>query len=179
MKYFSIFLVFLFLMPTFGYASDLTLFGGFHRPGKITLGETLDGVYAARPLLTDPKNFGVFGGRFFYSNTPIGIEYTVAYSPSFLEERANALIYNANLRANLLPGPFSPYVTAGVGGIRAGGQGPGSFGNKLTFNYGGGVRLGLIGPLSGRVDVRGYSVRGVESQSLNVIEVSFGIVFAF
>ena len=96
----------------------------------------------------------------------------MAYSPNFVESQANAFIYNVNFRASLLPGPVTPYVTAGVGGIRAGGDGPGAFGNKFAFNYGGGLKLGLIGPIEGRFDLRGYSVRGIQDQNLNLLEAT-------
>ena len=180
MKYFCRFLALLFLMPVGLGASDLTLFGGRHHPGKINLQPSAGAIgSAAVQLLTDPKDFGVFGARLHRSNLPIGAEFTLAYSPNFIESPANALIYNVNLRASLLPGPVTPYVTAGVGGIRAGGDGPGAFGHKLALNYGGGLKVGLIGPIEARFDLRGYLVRGVQDQSLNLIEASVGIVFGF
>ncbi len=180
MKYFCRFLALLFLMPVALQASDLTLFGGFHHPGKITLQPSAGAIGSvAGQLLTDPKDFGVFGARLYRSNLPVGAEYTVAYSPSFIDSQANAFIYNVNLRASLLPGPVTPYVTAGLGGIRAGGDGPGAFGNKFAFNYGGGLKVGLIGPIEARFALRGYSVRGIQDQSLNLVEASVGIVFGF
>lgn len=180
MNYFCRFLSLLFLLPVSLHASDLTLFGGFHHPGKITLQPSAGAISSATgQLLTDPKDFGVFGARLYRSNMPIGPEFTVAYSPSFVESGVNAFIYNINLRASLMPGPLTPYVTAGIGGLRAGGTGPGAFGNKFAINYGGGVKLGLVGPLEGRIDLRGYSVRGIQNQNLNLIEATVGIVFGF
>ena len=180
MKYFCCFLALLFLMSVGLQASDLTLFGGFQHPGKITLQPSAGAIGSATvQLLTDPKDFGVFGARLYRSNLPIGAEFTLAYSPNFVESQANAFIYNVNFRASLLPGPVTPYVTAGVGGIRAGGDGPGAFGNKFAFNYGGGLKLGLIGPIEGRFDLRGYSVRGIQDQNLNLLEATVGIVFGF
>jgi len=180
MKYFCCFLTLLFLIPVNFKASELTLFGGYHHPGKINLQPSAGAIGSATAkLLTDPKDFGFFGARLYRSNLPIGAEFTVGYSPSFVERKANAFIYSVNLRASLLPGPLTPYLTAGIGGIRAGGAGPGAFGNKLAFNYGGGLKVGLIGPIEGRFDLRGYSVRAIQDQSLNLIEASVGIVFVF
>ena len=179
MKHFCGFLVVLFVVSSSAHAADFTLFGGFHRPGKLTLGQALNTATPDLGILTDPKDFGVFGARLFRSNTPVGAEYTVAYSPNFLDSNANALIYSVNLRANLPSPVISPYVTAGIGGVRAGGSGPGAFGNKLAFNYGGGIKITLIGPVGLRIDARGYRVRGVEDQSLNLVEATIGLSYSF
>ncbi len=179
MKHFCGFLAVLFVVSSSAHAADFTLFGGFHRPGKLTLGQALNTATPDLGILTDPKDFGVFGARLFRSNTPVGAEYTVAYSPNFLDSNANALIYNVNLRANLPSPVISPYVTAGIGGVRAGGSGPAAFGNKWAFNYGGGLKITLIGPIGLRIDARGYRVRGVEDQSLNLVEASVGLSYSF
>ncbi len=179
MKHFCAFLLLLFTVSSSAHAADFTLFGGFHLPGKLTLGRALNAGTPDLEVLTDPKNFGVFGARLFRSTAPFGAEYTVAYSPKFLDSNSNALIYNVNLRANLPTPVIGPYVTAGLGGIRAGGSGPGAFGNKFAFNYGGGLKITLVGPVGLRFDVRGYSVRSVEDQTLNLVEASVGLSYSF
>ena len=162
------------------HGGDLTLFGGFNHPGNITLGQISESVSGnAGQLLTDTKDFGVFGARLYRSNAPVGFEHTLAFSPNFIDSRASALIYNTNLRVQVPALRVRPYVTVGVGLVRAGGDGPASFGTKFSLNYGAGLNVSLIGPLGARVDVRGYSIRGVEEQSLNVLETSIGVVFSF
>ena len=130
-------------------------------------------------ILTDAKDFGVFGARLYRSNAPVGFEHTLAFSPNFVDSRASALIYNTNLRVHLPAATVQPYGTVGIGLVRAGGSGPASFGTKFSINYGVGVMASVLGPLGVRVDVRGYSIRGVENQTLSVLESSVGLVFAF
>ena len=161
-------------------AQEFTIFGGFHHPGGITLTSSIDAVTgSAQQLLTEPKDFGVFGARLYPSNAPLGFEHTIAFSPNFVDSDANALIYNTNLRVELPLPAIRPYATAGLGLVRAGGDGPGAFGTKFSFNYGGGVKLSVFGPAGVRIDVRGYSIRGVEDQTLKVMEASVGIFFSF
>lgn len=162
------------------HAGDFTLFGGFNRPGQITLGQSSTAVLGTTGrLLTDAKNFGVFGARLYRSNAAVGFEHTLAFSPNFVDSRASALIYNTNLRVHLPAATVQPYGTVGIGLVRGGGSGPASFGTKFSINYGVGVMASVLGPLGVRVDVRGYSIRGVENQTLSVVELSVGLVFAF
>jgi hypothetical protein len=183
MKYFSCFLLFLVLTVVSAVplsADELTLFGGFNHPGKVTLGDTTTVVSGtAGQLLTDAKDFGVFGFRLFKSTTAVGLEHTLAFSPNFLDSRANALIYNTNVLIQPPAVPIQPYATAGVGVVRAGGSGPAAFGTKFSVNYGAGIKSSLFGPWGVRLDVRGYTVRGVEDQYLNVWESSVGLFFGF
>jgi len=161
-------------------AQDATLFGGFHHPGAITLTPAAGGVGdAAGTLLNDPKDFGVFGVRLYRSAAPVGIEHTLAYAPNFLDSDAYALIYNTNLRVELPAPVFRPYATAGLGLVRAGGDGPAALGTKFAFNYGGGLKLTVLPRVGIRLDVRGYSIRSVQNQSPKVLESSVGIFFNF
>lgn len=161
-------------------ASDFTLFGGFHHPGKVSLGRTSgDGGDAAESILSDGKDFGVLGARLFRSQAPLGFEHTLAYAPNFLDEQANALIYNSNLLVQIPVVTLQPYGTIGIGLVRAGGGGPGAFGAKFSINYGAGVKAWLVPPLGVRMDVRQYSIRGVEGQTLRVWEASAGLSFGF
>ena len=129
-------------------------------------------------LLSNPKDFGVFGVRLSQGTKMVGVEYTAAYAPNFVDSDARALILNANalLQAPLLA--FKPYGTVGVGAIRSTGSGPVAFGNKVALNYGGGFKVFLLPFVGGRFDVRGYSIPEVQSKTLNVLEVSVGVVFS-
>jgi hypothetical protein len=180
MRYRSGFLLFLLLAFTnSGFAQDVTLFGGFQHPGAVTLESSAGGAVDAVRTLTDPKDFGVFGLRGHPSSAPIGVEWTLAYSPNFLSADGNALIASTNLRAEL-PAPFfRPYATAGIGFVRAGGEPPVDFGTKFAVNVGGGIKLAVIPRAGVRFDVRGYSIRGVQGQSLEVFESSIGIYFSY
>ena len=163
------------------HAQDFTVFGGFQHPGSLTLSSGVGGVSsAAGQARDDPKDFGVFGARLYHSVAPLGLEHTVAYSPNFIDSNGNAFLYSSNLRVELPGGPrLRPYATAGVGVFRVGGEGPASFGTKFSFNYGGGLKVGLIEPIGLRFDVRLHSIRGVEGQTLNVLEPSVGILVGF
>jgi hypothetical protein len=70
-------------------------------------------------------------------------------------------------------------------------------GAKFALNYGGGVKVFPAGPVGIRFDIRGYmipsakfNVAGInpsdplgtiksQSQTLNILEAGFGVVFAF
>ena len=179
MRHVCCFLILLvFVAPA--YSGDLTLFGGVQHPENITLGQTVGGISgSAGQLLTDAKDFGIFGARLYRSNAPVGFEHTLAFSPNFIDSRASALIYNTNLRVQVPAVQLRPYATVGIGLVRANGSGPASFGTKFSINYGAGLNLSLFGPLGARLDVRGYSIRGVEEQSLKVLETSLGVVYSF
>ena len=47
------------------------------------------------------------------------------------------------------------------------------------FNYGGGLKVKPAGPIGVRFDARGYSVFGVQSQTLKLGEVTVGVLFGF
>ena len=161
-------------------AQDFTVFGGFQHPGTITTVSSGVGVAssAARQAV-DTKNFGVFGARLYRSAAPVGLEHTVAYSPNFIDSNGHAFLYSANMRVELPVPRLRPYATGGVGFFHAGGDGPASFGTKFSFNYGGGLKVGLIEPVGLRFDVRLYSIRGIEDRTLNVLEPSIGIFVEF
>jgi hypothetical protein len=59
------------------------------------------------------------------------------------------------------------------------GVGVTDFGAKFAYNYGGGVKILPAGPIGVRADIRGYTLTGVQSQKLNVFEVSLGVLFHF
>lgn len=153
-------------------AADITLFTGVQNPGKLTINN----------VVRDTKLGGVFGAR-FSGGQVIGFEQTLAFSPNFLESRRRAFDTQSNLHIGVPAGRVVPYATAGVGLITTFGDSLLSFsdiGTKFAFNYGGGIKFRkLAGPLGVRVDVRGYSVPGVFSQTLNFVEGSVGLLFSF
>ena len=164
----------LFLVGIFTQASlaaDITLFTGVQNPGKLTINN----------VVRDTKLGGVFGAR-FSGGQVIGFEQTLAFSPNFLESNRRAFSAQSNLHVGIPAGRVVPYATAGVGLITTFGDSLsfGDIGTKFAFNYGGGIKLRkLAGPLGVRFDVRGYSVPGIFSQTLNFVEGSVGLLFSF
>jgi hypothetical protein len=59
------------------------------------------------------------------------------------------------------------------------GSGISDLGTKFALNYGGGVKVRPSGPVGFRFDARGYSIFGIQSQTLNMVETTVGIFFAF
>jgi hypothetical protein len=59
------------------------------------------------------------------------------------------------------------------------GSGPSDIGSKFALNYGGGIKVRPKGPIGVRFDGRNYTVFGVQSQKLNMFEVSVGLLFSF
>jgi len=150
-------------------AADITLFTGVQNPGKLTINN----------VVRDTELGGVFGAR-FSGGQVIGFEQTLAYSPKFLESGQRAFNMQSNLHVGIPAGRVVPYATAGVGLITTWGDSLLDLGTKFAFNYGGGIKLrNLAGPLGVRFDVRGYSVPGVFSQTLNFVEGSVGLLFSF
>lgn len=167
--------LYLFLVGTCAHASlaaDITLFTGVQNPGKLTVNN----------VVRDTKLGGVFGAR-FSAGRVIGFEQTLGFSPNFLESGRRAFNAQSNLHVGIPAGRVVPYATAGVGLIATFGDSfldLGDIGTKFAVNYGGGIKLrNLAGPLGVRFDVRGYSVPGVFSQTLNFVEGSVGLLFSF
>lgn len=171
-KWFWCFPTFLVLAASPVRAGDLTLFGGIQSPGNITLSEGGNQV-------TNPTRFGVVGIRYNSSPAFFGFEHTLAYSPDFIDPEAYGLLVGSNFIIGLPALTFRPYATAGVGLIYAGGDGPASVGARIAFNYGGGVKTSWAGPLGFRVDLRAYSVPGVQAQTLRLVEASAGLLIGF
>jgi hypothetical protein len=163
----------LFAVPAHAY--DVTLFGGVHHQGKLTLSS---GVQQASNVTFDPRNFGVFGARFGHGRV-VGGEHTLAYTPNFIDSQTKAVIYNSNLLIQAPLPKVKPYATVGLGSIFTSGDTITDVGNKFAINYGGGLKILPAGPVGVRLDVRGYTVPSVQDQTLNIIEVSVGVVFAF
>ena len=161
------------------HAGDLSIHAGYLNPGDLTVENvtrSLDGsgIYGIR-----------FGGTFARI---FGIEETLAYSPNFLRtgdfaqsEDVKGFITSTNFVLSMPSGYVVPYATVGVGTITRFGSGPDfRFGTKFALNYGGGLKLPrLAGPLGLRFDARGYRAEAIFSESLNIFEVSAGVLFTF
>jgi opacity protein-like surface antigen len=177
---------------------DVTLFGAAQHQGKLTLQSATSAASSVDSF--NPGTFGVYGARISHGKV-FGSEHTIAYVPNFLGGGAKAIIYNSDV---LLQAPLPkvrPYATAGLGTIFTWGSNPTGLadilfqtGTKFAINYGGGVKVLPAGPVGFRVDIRGYTVPGVkfnftnpttlgtvqsQSQTLNMLEVGFGVVFKF
>ena len=176
MKNFRWFLLFLLVFTAVPVpASDLTLFGGVQRPGKLTLRSAASGT----PTLLDPRTFGTFGMRVSHGRV-VGSEHTLAYSPNFISSENSAFIYNSNFIVHAPLGIVRPYATAGLGTVYIRGDGfAGITGGKFAVNYGGGVKFKLAGAVGGQIDARGYTLPSVLNETLHVREVSVGVVFTF
>jgi hypothetical protein len=164
-------------------ASDITVFGGLQRQGSLTL-RSAPGTTVNLLREINASNFGVFGVRFGHGRI-LGGEHTLAFAPNFIDADTKAIIYNSNVLVQA-PLPIArPYATAGLGLIGTSGDGLGVFGTKFAINYGGGFKFVPAGPVGLQIDVRGYTVPSAEfriftteSQNVNFLEVSVGIVFA-
>jgi opacity protein-like surface antigen len=159
------------------FATDVTLFGGMQRQGELTL----------KSLSTtetfNPKNFGVMGLRFGVGKRVFGNETTFAYSPNFIDSSAKAFILNTNILAQVPTSSASPYLTAGLGTIFTVADSRCAtcvslegIGTKFALNYGGGLKV-FKGPVGIRFDARGYLLPSIQSQKLNVLELTVGLVF--
>ncbi len=155
-------------------ATDLTFFGGTQNPGSLTL-RTATGSL----LATGPKTFGTFGLRLALG-TIVGSEHTFSYSPNFLTTQHSAFIYHSNFLVQAPLPVIRPYGTAGIGTVWVRGTGLQAVtGAKFALNYGGGVKIKLAGPLGVQADARGYYIRGINSQALNMLETSIGLLLSF
>jgi hypothetical protein len=144
---------------------------GVQNPGKLTINNVVRD--------TELEAFSVRGSL---GGQVIGFEQTLAYSPSFLNPASEHSICNPIARWNsgwaccTLRYRWRWLITTfGDSFFNFG-----DIGTKFAFNYGGGIKLrNLAGPLGVRFDIRGYSVPGVFSQTLNFVEGSVGVLFSF
>jgi hypothetical protein len=162
-------------LPAFAEDHELTLFAGAQFPGKLNLQSAGTG---GTQILNDPFNVGVFGVR--YSKVNVwGHEQSFAYTPNFLDGNSQSILLNSNF---VIQAPFPVvriYATAGPGTMISWGSGISDLGTKFALNYGGGVKVRPSGPVGFRFDARGYSIFGIQSQTLNMVETTVGIFFAF
>jgi opacity protein-like surface antigen len=180
--------------------TDVTLFGAAQHEGKLNVQTATAAASTSRSF--DPATFGTFGVRFGHARV-FGGEHSFAYAPNFLEANTKAIFYNSNILVQAPLPKAKPYATAGIGSIFSWGtddSGRPSFakiGTKFALNYGGGVKVLPAGPVGLRFDIRGYTIPGAkfnvpfpsltdplatiqsQSQTLNVMEVGFGVIFSF
>ena len=162
-------------LPAFAQDNELTLFAGGHFPGGISLSSAGSG---GTTIINDPFNVGVFGLRYGRANI-WGHEETFAYTPNFLDSNSKAVILNSNIVIQAPLPVVRIYATAGPGTLISWGNGLSDVGSKFALNYGGGIKVRPSGPVGVRFDARGYSVFGIQSQTLKILEVTAGIYFAF
>jgi hypothetical protein len=178
--------------------SDFTLFGAAQHQGSLTVRTASSTATALGSF--DPATFGTFGIRIGHGKV-MGGEHTVAYAPNFLEANTKAIIYNSDFLVQAPLPKVKPYATAGLGTIFTWGEDSSgrpafaNLGNRFALNYGGGVKVLPAGPVGIRVDIRGYLIPSVkfnvltptaadplatvksQSQTLNMLEAGFGIIF--
>lgn len=164
------------------------------------LGDDLDlGVSSLEAGFDDSP---LYGGRLGWYGWPLGVEGSVMYSPSGLSASlgeaagdldARLLYTEVNLLVILIPGPVSPFVTAGVG-LHSIGLSDDELDfdvNEFGYNFGGGVKA-TLGPVGLRVDVRDHvtsfdaselveplEILIAEDPTLHNIEVSAGVSIRF
>jgi hypothetical protein len=163
-------------IPAFAQTNrDLTIFAGVQFPGSVNLTDVSTGV---TQTLTDPINSGLLGIR--YGRGKVwGHEETFAYSNKFLDDHSKSILLNGNLMVSVPTPIVKPYGTVGMGTVISWGSGPSDIGSKFAMNYGGGIKILPAGPVGIRIDGRGYTVFSVQNQTLNIGEVSVGVLFAF
>src|ERR1043166_647420 len=95
MKKVGCFLVFAVVLTSAqAFASDMTLYGGLQRQGKLTLRNSASTATSTVPSLItfNTANFGTFGLRLGIGNKIAGTESTLGYSPNFISSNAKAVI---------------------------------------------------------------------------------------
>ena len=136
---------------------------------------------------TAVKNSPLFGLRLGSYGYPFGIEGSLIYSPSGLtggafddlvEANASILYTEANVVVLILPGPVSPFVTAGLGlhYLNFNVADLASFDrSKLGYNFGGGLKVNSS-RISLRVDLRDHvTTFGVGDLGLGIIGDLIGL----
>jgi len=162
-------------VPAFAQNRDLTIFVGRQFPGSVNLTDVSTGV---TQTLSDPINSGLIGIR--YGRGKVwGHEETFAYANKFLDDHSKSILLNGNLIVSIPTPIVKPYGTAGMGTVLSWGSGPSDIGSKFAVNYGGGIKILPTKPVGIRIDGRGYSVFSVQNQTLNIGEVTVGVLFGF
>jgi hypothetical protein len=168
-------------------AGEAILYGALQKPGKIR-----NSSDTAIPENLLEGQFGSAYGMRFAGGRVVSYEENISYSPHFGKRRIKAFQMDTNM---VIQGRtrVTPYVTAGLGFIRAWGQAnPAdpdliknaaqtfSFGKKFSINYGGGIKFRrLAGPIGLNMDLRRYVVYGVHGDSLGFYQASLGAIFSW
>jgi len=203
MKSFVCFLMFMFaiaVVPAFA-DGDVTLFGAAQHEGKLTTSTA--STTATTTSNFNPGTFGTFGIRVGHVKKVIRGKGTFAYSPNFIDGNAKAVILASNIVLQIPTPKVQPYATVGMGTFftygtdSAGRPAFGKIGSKFALNYGGGLKIMPGGPVGLRFDIRDYAIPSASfnvsaaslanplatvksaSQTLNVLETGFGVVFKF
>ena len=169
------------------HAGEVILYGGLQKPGQIE--------YPSEADIPEDLLEGQYGSNYgirFSGARKVSFEENISYSPHFAKRGIKAFQMDTNLvvqaRARV-----APYLTAGIGFIRAWGQpSPASsdpiktatnafsFGKKFTVNYGAGIKARQVaGALGFNIDIRRYTVRGVHEGSLSFWQTSLGLMFTW
>jgi len=136
---------------------------------------------------TAVKQSPLFGVRLGSYGFPFGFEGSLIYSPSgltgaafddLIEANASILYTEANLLIIILPGPISPFVTAGLGlhyldfdiaDLLSFNR------SKLGYNFGGGLKVNAS-RVSFRVDVRDHvTTFGLDDVGIGIIGDLIGL----
>ncbi len=166
-----------------GAEGEVTFLFGASISGDITVLNDLD----INQVETAVKNSPLFGIRLGTYGFPFGIEGSFTYSPSgltggafedLIEANASILYTEANVLVLILPGPVSPFVTAGLGLHYL------SFNiadlvsfdrSKLGYNFGGGLKMSAS-RVSFRVDLRDHvTTFGFDDLGLGIIGDLIGL----
>ena len=156
--------------------------------GSAFLGGVFPGNGSVNGVPTSLDRGPIFGVRLCTGFAVfLKLEHTIAFSNDFLFPHdvpgvasARGILFNSNLLANIPVGKAVPYVTAGLGLIHQYGSDNLPVGTKFAVNYGGGLKFPkLFGPVGLRIDARGYTATRVFSHSVNMFELSGGVLFSF
>jgi len=178
MKTAGLFAIVFLMLSASAFATDLTLFGGSQDAGVVTLNSVPDAGGTITQIVHNPLRSGTFGIR-IGSGRVVGHEETFSFTRHFIDSKSKAFIMNSNLTVNIPLPVVKPYVTAGLGTFLVSGSGLSDIGSKFAYNYGGGVKVLPAGPIGVHGDVRGYSLVDVNGDTLNIVEVSIGVLFHF
>jgi hypothetical protein len=169
-------------------AGQFSIFGGYLNPGDRNLSNVGSSVQTGLQF-RGTALYGLRGEADFLK--VLGIEQNLAFSPRLFNATlfpngvqgsdARGILYSSNLVVNVPIGHFVPFATAGVGLLKAWNFDVNPLSDtKFAVNYGGGIKLNrLAGPVGLRFDLRGWSVRDVFGENLNMFEASGGITFTW
>ena len=167
-----------------GADGEVTFVFGASISGDIS---TLNDEFDFDDVQTSLKNSPLFGLRLGSYGYPFGIEGSLIYSPSgltggafddLIEANASILYTEANVVIIIIPGPVSPFVTAGLGlhYLSFNFADLVSFDKaKLGYNFGGGLKVNAS-RVSFRLDLRDHvTTFGFDDLGLGIIGDLIGL----
>jgi opacity protein-like surface antigen len=177
-------LLLLSLVGTAAADGEVTFVFGASISGDISV---LNDNFDFNDVQTAVKNSPIFGLRLGSYGYPFGIEGSLVYSPSGLtggafnnlvEANASILYTEANAVIIIIPGPVSPFVTAGLGlhYLNFNIADLASFDKaKLGYNFGGGLKVNAS-RVSLRLDLRDHvTTFGLDDLGLGLIGNLIGL----